>query len=80
MTNSTHFFSSFMLISQDRHELFITFASIEEAYERHLRNGTDTESFLVMKTYGPYDAGSCEEMNEFGQIILGSILIVNPVA
>ncbi|KAJ5470945.1 hypothetical protein N7530_008302 [Penicillium desertorum] len=69
-----------LLISQDRHELFITFASIEEAYERHLRNATDTDSFLVMKTYGPYDTGSCEEMNEFGQIILGSILIVNPVA
>lgn len=55
-----------MLISQDRHELFITFASIDEAYERHLRNGTDTDSFLVMKTYGPYDTGLYKEINEFG--------------
>ncbi|KAJ5576614.1 hypothetical protein N7535_003540 [Penicillium sp. DV-2018c] len=83
MNNSremARFKEHFMLISQDRHELFITFASIEEAYERYLRNGTDTDSFLVMKTYGPYSTGSCEEMNEFGQIILGSILIANPVA
>ncbi|KAJ5927579.1 hypothetical protein N7516_009352 [Penicillium verrucosum] len=70
----------FMLISQTRHELFITFVPLEKRYEEYLRNGTNTDAFLVINTFDPFRTDYACDMQEFGQIILAAILILKPVA
>ncbi|KAF9247749.1 hypothetical protein DTO013E5_3293 [Penicillium roqueforti] len=75
-----HFNEHFLLISQDRHELFITFVPFDKGYEECLSNGQNTDAFLVMRTFGPFDTGSVNDMHEFGRVVLAAILIVMPVA
>lgn len=69
-----------MLISQDRHQLFVTFVPFDKTYEDYLRIGTNTDAFLVMNTYGPFRTTDPRDMMEFGRIILAAILIVKPVS
>ncbi|OQE83478.1 hypothetical protein PENNAL_c0032G01035 [Penicillium nalgiovense] len=68
----------FMLVSQDRHEIFVTFAPFKRGYEYYLRNGTTTNDFLVMKAFGPFRTAYRKDMEEFGRIILAATLIVKP--
>ncbi|KAK4866819.1 hypothetical protein LT330_007982 [Penicillium expansum] len=75
-----HFNAHFMLISQDRHQLFVTFVPFDKTYEDYLRIGTNTDAFLVMNTYGPFRTTDPRDMMEFGRIILAAILIVKPVS
>jgi hypothetical protein len=69
-----------MLISQDRHELFVTFVPYEKGHEEYLRNGRNTDAFLVMKTFGPFNTTIPQHMQAFGQVILGAVLLVKPFA
>ncbi|KAJ6185152.1 hypothetical protein N7519_006453 [Penicillium mononematosum] len=75
-----HFNHHFMLISQDRHELFITFVPFSQAYENYLRNGTRTTDFLVMNTFGPFRTAYRDDMEDFGRIILATMLIAKRAA
>ncbi|KAJ5530997.1 hypothetical protein N7527_004390 [Penicillium freii] len=69
-----------MLISQNRHKLFVPFLPFEKKYEEYLRNGTNADAFLVMNTFGPFHTNYACDMQEVGRIILSAILIVKPVA
>ncbi|KAJ5457267.1 hypothetical protein N7530_012541 [Penicillium desertorum] len=75
-----HFGGHFMLISQDRHEIFVTFVPFHQGYENYLRNGSNTNTFLVMNTFGPFHTAYRNDMEEFGRIILAAILIVKHAA
>jgi hypothetical protein len=65
-----------VLISQDRHEIFVTFAEYDSAYAAYLndiRKGTGptpADIFLVMSEYGPFNTTISEHMEELGAFIL----------
>ncbi|KAI3340079.1 hypothetical protein F4824DRAFT_454009 [Ustulina deusta] len=66
-----------LLISQDRHEIFLTFAVFNTDYVdyiRHKTNDVHAVSFLEMNEYGPYDVGAKEDMRRLGELVLGYML------
>lgn len=60
-----------MLISQDRHEIFITIASYSVAYTQYLR-GTRGQhpAYLTLYEYGPWQIKSRSHMAHFGRLIV----------
>lgn len=68
-TNNT----SHLLVSQNRHEVYLTFATYDEAYLRYLNGPShpnDPTSFLEMHEYGPWDTYNSSHMNKLGRILL----------
>ncbi|KAI0098803.1 hypothetical protein GGR51DRAFT_537491 [Nemania sp. FL0031] len=62
-----------LIISQDRHEIFLTFAEFDAAYcdyIRHKNQTVDVESYLVMNEYGPFNTGSRTEIKYLGELVL----------
>lgn len=60
-------------ISQDRHEIFLTFAEYGESYLKYLKEGLspgDPEPFLTLHEFGPWDIKDARHMQELGPIIL----------
>lgn len=61
-----------ILLSQNRHEMFITIANPEEDYSGYIRqNGPLTpNAFLLMQTYGPWGLTVKEDVRHVAKLIL----------
>ncbi|GIK05125.1 hypothetical protein Aspvir_009227 [Aspergillus viridinutans] len=63
-----------LLVSQDRHKIFLTFAAYTQAYKEYLGGEeAKADSFLVMKAFGPWRTCDPAQMNEFGQFLLAIV-------
>lgn len=60
-----------LIISQDRHEIYISVAEYGNDYIDYLQTGqTHNDPFLVMHQYGPWDTLDPDAMDNLGPIIL----------
>lgn len=58
-------------MSQDRHEIYLTFAKFDSSYVRYLKEGTiEGEPFLSMYEFGPFDLRNMGHMKKLGEVIL----------
>ncbi|OJJ68901.1 hypothetical protein ASPBRDRAFT_57462 [Aspergillus brasiliensis CBS 101740] len=73
---SAVFESHCLLTSQDRHQIFLTFAKYEEAFHNYLKNNEATDKFLVMETFGPYDAEDPDCLEDLAKIIIAAVWII----
>ncbi|PLB38958.1 uncharacterized protein BDW47DRAFT_18344 [Aspergillus candidus] len=65
------------LISQDRHEIFITIAEYDSGYVTYLRKkplNNEPLSFLTMRQYGPWNTTHAGHMKKLGPILLALTL------
>ncbi|GFF59304.1 hypothetical protein IFM51744_09869 [Aspergillus udagawae] len=70
-----------LLVSQDRHEIFLTFAAYTQAYKGYLEGEeARADSFLVMKTFGPWRTCDPAQMSDFGHILLAIVLVAKGAA
>lgn len=74
-----------VLISQDRHCIYVTFASCHDDYLNYLNKGDGKgkitpRSFLKMQTYGPWKVNIAEHMKNFAILILAFTLVAHRVA
>lgn len=64
-----------MIISQDRHEIYLTVAEYDENYVAYLNeNAVEKRPFLIMHQYGPWDTQVSNNMRELGPILLAIAL------
>ncbi|KAI1270804.1 hypothetical protein F5Y07DRAFT_405100 [Xylaria sp. FL0933] len=63
-----------LIISQDRHEIFLTFAEFDEPYVNYIRHRAEGTSYLTMNEYGPFDIGNSEAVEYLGELILAFAL------
>lgn len=65
-------------VSQDRHEIWLSFAEYDDEYLRYIEHGfQDPErprSFLTMHEFGPFDTRSESHMTELAVILLALTL------
>ncbi|GFN12431.1 hypothetical protein AtubIFM56815_010698 [Aspergillus tubingensis] len=73
--NLACFNDHFLLFSQDRHQIFLTCAKYKKELEDYLKENKATEEFLVMETFGPWDAENSSHIVHFAQIVIAAILI-----
>ncbi|KAE8343865.1 hypothetical protein BDV24DRAFT_149434 [Aspergillus arachidicola] len=62
-----------IIVSQDRHEIFLTVAVFDEAYVKYLKKPLPPNtkpSYLVMEEFGPWSIWSADHMAEMGEILL----------
>ncbi|GKZ21328.1 hypothetical protein AbraIFM66951_010117 [Aspergillus brasiliensis] len=78
--NSAVFNDHFLLISQNRHQIFLTFTKYKKGLEDYFKKGEATDEFLVMETFGPWDAENPRHVAHFAKIIIAAILIVKAAA
>ena len=70
-----------LLISQDRHEIFLTMALFNDKYVQYVKNhladvitpDPDEDEFMVMQTYGPFDVTQKDHMGPLAASILGFV-------
>lgn len=66
-----------LLVSQDRHEIYLTFAEFDRSYVDYLagqdngKNAKGSPSLMKMKTYGPYEITRHTHMKVLGEFLLG---------
>ncbi|CAJ2513175.1 Uu.00g012940.m01.CDS01 [Anthostomella pinea] len=65
-----------MLISQDRHEIYLTFASFDASYVDYMQHRTNQSSLLEMWEYGPFLISEPEHMKTLGVVVLAYVLQV----
>ncbi|KIX04749.1 uncharacterized protein Z518_05619 [Rhinocladiella mackenziei CBS 650.93] len=73
-----------LLVSQDRHQIFLTFATFDKSYVAYVSgnlkakvrqsNGSDSNPFLKMNEFGPFDTKSESHMRCLGYYILAFTL------
>ena len=68
-----------LLISQDRGEIFLTFASFDKPYVAYIQGRStpqhgEPESFLRMHEFGPFNTSVADHMRELGYITLAFAL------
>ncbi|KAI1748294.1 hypothetical protein F4782DRAFT_517965 [Xylaria castorea] len=67
-----------LLISQDRHWIYLNFAVFDASYVDYIcdEQGIDLDavSFLQMNEYGPFDVGNQLDMSRLGELVLGYAL------
>ncbi|PIG80682.1 hypothetical protein AARAC_007784 [Aspergillus arachidicola] len=66
-----------VLVSQDRHEVYLTFAEYSENYVKYLNNtlGKDeSPGFLTLHGFGPWDTDRAGDMKDLGWILLAIAL------
>ncbi|OJZ85882.1 hypothetical protein ASPFODRAFT_61253 [Aspergillus luchuensis CBS 106.47] len=73
---SAVFEDHFLLISQDRHQIFLTFVKYEKELENYYRNNEACDKFLILETFGPYDAEDPGCVVELAKVIIAAIWIV----
>lgn len=64
-------------VSQDRQEIFLTFAEYDDDYLAYLNDKTPRStapSFLTMHQYGPWDTENPSDMAKLGPILLAIAL------
>ncbi|KAH7325713.1 hypothetical protein B0I35DRAFT_474458 [Stachybotrys elegans] len=59
-----------LMVSQDRHEVYLTVASFDDDYISYIRGHKMTNSFLKMQEYGPFDVCNKDHMRYLGRILL----------
>ncbi|PLB55575.1 hypothetical protein P170DRAFT_484535 [Aspergillus steynii IBT 23096] len=59
-------------VSQDRHEIFITFAEYDKEYIKYLNDDSDTDDlhFLTLHQFGPWNTTSPARMRDLGKFLL----------
>ncbi|KAI0467625.1 hypothetical protein F4859DRAFT_493029 [Xylaria cf. heliscus] len=71
-----------LLISQDRHLIYLNFAVFDASYVDYICNSPgidlDDASFLVMNEYGPFSIRSPPDMSMLGELVLGYTLTKQP--
>lgn len=68
-----------LLVSQDRHQIFVTLAQFDSDYVNYIRDNVPGDrptrlSFLQMKEYGPFGIDSSSHMDALGQLLLAFCL------
>lgn len=65
-----------LLISQDRHEIYLTFAEFDATYVDYIshRKTKTREAFLEMRPYGPFSIGDKTRMKVLGELVLAFAL------
>jgi hypothetical protein len=64
-----------LLVSQDRHEIYLTFARFSSGYVKYLKEGIkEGEPFLLMHEFGPFDIKHMRHMKKLGETILAFTL------
>jgi hypothetical protein len=77
---STFIRNSRLLLSQDRHEIYLTFACFDAEYVAYICDTTEsnrkarTPSFLQMQEYGPFDTSVASHMRGLGELVLAFCL------
>lgn len=70
--------NSRLIVSQDRHQIFVTFASCPQAYfsyiDRENREATN-DAFLTMQRFGPWRIDNHQDMRHFAQLIVAITLV-----
>ncbi|KAK1146285.1 hypothetical protein N8T08_003072 [Aspergillus melleus] len=64
-------------VSQDRSEIYITFAEYDDEYINYLRDDSNPDSnlhFLTMHQYGPWGTSNLEDMRDLGKFLLAICL------
>jgi len=62
-------------VSQDRHEIYLTFARFDSKYVRYLRDGSkEDKPFLKMHEFGPFRTKNSTHMQKVGETILAFTL------
>ncbi|KAK2762227.1 hypothetical protein FQN54_001237 [Arachnomyces sp. PD_36] len=77
---SAEFKGRHLLISQDRDEIYLTFAQFDEAYRDYVmqkRPPTDPPSFMKMREYGPWKTKNTKDMAHLSRFLLAFTLWVN---
>lgn len=70
-----------MLVSQDRHEIYLTFANYNPQYVEYLQhNNTTPQAFLVMESYGPWLIDDYDDMRSLGQVTVALALLASEAA
>ncbi|KAM3565399.1 hypothetical protein ARSEF4850_001435 [Beauveria asiatica] len=59
-----------VLISQNRRDVFITIGSYDETYIDYITNVSQTEAFLEMKRYGPFEIVDAADMERLCHFLL----------
>ncbi|KKZ68153.1 hypothetical protein EMCG_06164 [[Emmonsia] crescens] len=63
------------LVSQNRHEIYLTIAEYDDAYVKYLHNeNKDTKSMMKMNEFGPWTLSSKSHMRDFAAIMLAFTL------
>jgi len=64
-----------LLVSQDRHEIYLTMAKFDSSYVKYLRDGTkEGNPFLRMHEFGPFRIEHMGHMKKVGETILAFTL------
>ena len=66
-----------MLISQDRHEIYLVIAEYGSDYVKYLNDETPDDSalpFMTMNEFGPWDVTHSNRMKQLGEILLAFTL------
>lgn len=60
-----------LLISQDRHEVYLNFAEFDDLYIGYVKGRSKAPvSLLRMHEYGPFDITNGKHMKALGEIVL----------
>lgn len=57
-----------LMISQDRHDIWVTMASHTDGWIEHLKDQQAPAGFLTMQEYGPWKIENHEHVRHFAQI------------
>ena len=65
-----------MLISQDRHEIYLTFATFDDEYARYVRGNAEAkvDTFLQMHQFGPFVISNPDHMRCLAYYVLAITL------
>jgi hypothetical protein len=66
-----------VLISQDRHEIYLTFAEYDSNYVKYLcktLRKNENPGFLTLHTFGPWETTRVSDMKKLGSILLAIAL------
>ncbi|QKX60927.1 uncharacterized protein TRUGW13939_08073 [Talaromyces rugulosus] len=68
-----------VIISQDRHQLFITMATYDDAYAKYLAGETPPKSYLKLASYGPYKITDHKHMYCFAHAVVALAMAADDV-
>ncbi|PWY78917.1 hypothetical protein BO83DRAFT_415368 [Aspergillus eucalypticola CBS 122712] len=72
---SSIFKDHFLLSSQDRHQIFLTFARFRQKLFEYYKDGAYTNEFLSLKTFGPWDTENPLRLVHLAKVITSAIMI-----
>lgn len=63
-----------MLISQDRHLIYVTLAEYTQAYVDYLQDPRKPQAYMKMQEYGPFRADNATDMRALADIVVNHTL------